>query len=165
MFHRAHDYDRKTFHTKKSGFFCQDKSNFFKNACASRRQTTPLWFASSKNIQSMMYRLFAPRLPLQVPMNVSVACINPENEDNPAAMRNIEQSYKSLFTKLALSESQSSFHKVICIPVFFVICQNCLLFIFFTALIMYRFSLVFFLVLFSFNRGDFFHWKFWFLHH
>jgi len=52
------------------------------------------------------------RLPLQVPMNVSVACINPENEDNPAAMRNIEQSYKSLFTKLALSESQSSFHKI-----------------------------------------------------
>jgi len=52
------------------------------------------------------------RLPLSIPVNISVACINPDSEDNPESMGKIEDAYKNLFSKLGLNDKQTSFHKI-----------------------------------------------------
>eukprot|EP00088_Acartia_fossae_P030699 TRINITY_DN3169_c0_g1_i6.p1 TRINITY_DN3169_c0_g1~~TRINITY_DN3169_c0_g1_i6.p1 ORF type:complete len:508 (+),score=91.69 TRINITY_DN3169_c0_g1_i6:22-1524(+) len=52
------------------------------------------------------------RLPIPFPVNVSVACINPDSEENPENLEKIQDSYKTLFYKLGLTEKQTSFHKI-----------------------------------------------------
>jgi len=52
------------------------------------------------------------RLPMPFPVNISVACISPDSEENPENMDKIQDVYKGLFKKLGLSDKESSFHKI-----------------------------------------------------